>query len=455
LTRRPTCDPVPIRGSAAPFDLDPVRMRRELADPRFGPVTGIRRKSRAPFPMAEVRVLGAEYPGFGRASTFRQAEAVGFLESFERAASVPWQGVLTGVCRSELAGRAIEPTGLGTYTPGQRAAPGFWLRPYHEDAPMDWVPGHRLRDGRPLFVPAEIGFYRYTYQAESPQAAPTDRPARAVFNESSSGSALGASYEEAVLHSLLELAERDAFLISWHRAKPLPEIDPASVADPDCRMLLHMLRSRGYDPHLLVATADIPVPVVWALALRVDGTFPAALSAAGAGPEPVAAVRSALWELGQLVVGGQTLDRDTAGELLADPWSVRELDDHIRLNALPELVPRATRVLGGPSMTLADAFPDWPDRLVRSARGDVTGALEYVADLFATAGLDEIVVVDQTSPDHRDIGLAAVKAVVPGITPMCFGQAHQRLAGLPRLARALRSAEVDEAALPLDPHPFP
>lgn len=114
-----------------------------------------------------------------------------------------------------------------------------------------------------------------------------------------------------------------------------------------------------------------------------------------------------------------------------DPWLVEELEDHVRFSSIPETRDRALAGLGGPAVTLEDAFPDWPGRLERAAGGDVRGTLEFVSSLFADAGLGRIVVVDQTSREHADAGIAVARAVVPGIVPMCFGHAQQRLDGLP------------------------
>jgi ribosomal protein S12 methylthiotransferase accessory factor len=116
---------------------------------------------------------------------------------------------------------------------------------------------------------------------------------------------------------------------------------------------------------------------------------------------------------------------------------------------------RSTAALGGPEVTLDEAFPDWPDTVTREARGHVRGALEFVASRFADAGLRQLVLVDQTSQEHADAGIAVVKAVVPGSIPMCFGHAQQRLQAIPRLTAALVGTPMSRRAIPYDPHPFP
>ncbi|MBN0048022.1 YcaO-like family protein [Streptomyces actuosus] len=487
LRPRPSASSVPTR-AGAPFGMDADRMRAALADSGFGPAVRVSRDAHVPFAMSEVRLLGGSPAGHGRARTYGEAEAVAYLEAYERMAGYP-HGVapVTGRSPAELGERALDPARLGGYTDAQLAHPLSRVRPWDADTRMDWVWAHRLRDGRPLLVPADAGFYQYRY----PPREPGDRRLNHVL-ESSSGCALGSSYEEAALHSLLELAERDAFLLAWHRRRPLPEIDPATVRDPQSRLLLHMAGARGFEVRLLAATADIAVPVVWALALRRDGALPAAFSTAGGSPDPEAAVRAALWELAQLTETGLTWDPAAVEPMIADRCLVDDLMDHPRRNADPRLLPRVTEVLGGPVLPLTDAFPDWPGAYARAARGDVTRGLGFVAELYEAAGLPDVLLVDQTTPEHADAGLAVVKAVVPGIVPMCFGQVHQRFTGLRRLLDGLpdprpapapgdgagppRGIDVSAVAAPprpggphdgsgpagspvdldhLDPHPFP
>ncbi|MFD7731858.1 YcaO-like family protein [Kitasatospora phosalacinea] len=447
--RRPTAAEVPTRQGPAPFAMDPDRMRAAFADPRFGPVVRITRYSAGSFPMSEVDVLAGTPSGLGRGLRFREAEAVGMFEAMERQAGYPHAAtVVPWTTHRELGDRALDPATLGGYTDRQFASPSSKVRRWTADTPLDWVWARPPLGGEPRLVPAEVGFYRYGYRIR-PEAA---EDTRSAFLESSSGCALGGSFEEAALHSLLELAERDAFLQAWHLARPLPAVDPATVRDRQSRLLLKRAEEHGYDVHLLVATADIPVPAVWALAVRRDGGLPASFSTAGCHPDPEQAVRSALWELAQLVTGGLTWDPEPLEPLIDDPWQVEELVQHWRRYTFPELLPRVERVLGGPLLPLAEAFGGWPRPLVRAAGGDVTGALEYVLDLYRTAGLGTVLAVDQSTPDHAALGLSVVKCVVPGILPMCFGQAHQRLSGLDRLLSRL---DADPADLPLDPHPFP
>ena len=444
--RAPALGDDPLRSPATVLPLDREVMRRRLVDARFGPVIQVMRDTKAPFAMSNAVLPGAPSFGYGRALTFGGAEPVAILEAYERLGGQPGPGlILKGVPYQEVAGRAVDPAGLGGYTAEQYAHPASRVTPWAPDTPMDWAWGHDLESGERLLVPAEVAFFRY--RGKEQDGTPR---ARRHFEDCSSGCALGGSLTEATLHALLELHERDSFLLAWHRAAPLPRIDPASLADPLNRRLLDIIAAQGFEAHLLVATADIDLPSVWALAVNSSGGYPASYSAAGSGVDPEKAVRGALWELAQLVCEPPWWDRAKAERMRADPWLVGDIDDHIALYTLPQTLPRVTAALGGPLAGLREAFPGWPDCFVERAGGDVRGALDEVAARFRRAGLGQVVVVDQSTRDHLDLGLRVVKAVVPGIVPMCFGQAQQRLLGLDRLARVAPPGDV-----PYDPHPFP
>lgn len=459
LRHRPTAPGNPTRGVAGARLGTPDWLRDRLVDPRYGPVRAVMRESRTPFAMSMAIVPDASAMGHGRALTFAGAQPVAVLEAYERYGGFPFDApVLTDLAFTDIADHAVAPATLGRYTDEQLAHPTCRVTPFTDTTPMDWVWGNTLATGEPVLVPADIGFYQYEYRyrmARRAARAAGARRHRHYFHESSSGCAAGASFEEAALHALFELAERDAFLGVWHRASPLPAITTASVTDPAGRALIELIEARGYDVHLLVATRDIPLPVVWVLAVNRTGGFPASFTSAGSGAHPESAVRSGLQEVAQLVTNPIDWRRADIEPMLADPWRVEELEHHVHLYSLPETLPRTTAALGGPSTTLADAFPDWPGRLRRAAGGDVRAALRWVADRFSDAGMPQIVLVDQTSREHADNGIAVVKAVVPGIIPMCFGQAQQRLAGLPRLTAALAGTTQADRPIPYDPHPFP
>jgi ribosomal protein S12 methylthiotransferase accessory factor len=437
----------PLRTPPAVLTLTRSAIRDRLVSPKFGPVVQVMRDTTAPFAMSNAVLPGAPAMGYGRTLTFDSAEPLAVLEAYERLGGYPSPGIiLPGVPYRDVAEAALDPAALGTITPEQLAHPLCRLLPSDAGTPLDWTWGHLLGTREPRLVPAEIAFFLHR-----PLPATAGRR-RQYFEDCSSGCAVGGSHAEATLHALLELHERDAFLLAWHRAAPLSAIDLTAVTDPMSRRLLDLIDSHGYDAHLLVTTADIDLPAIWSLAVRRDGGYPAAFSAAAGGVDPERVIRGALWELAQQVVFPIAKSREQAESMAADPWLIEDIDDHIGVGALPEMLSRVTAALGGPVLTPAEAFPGWPGDFLRAAGGDIRGTLEQVAERFRRAGLNQVIVVDQSTRDHADLGLHAVKTVVPGIIAMNFGHPQQRLAGLERLARVLPPGS---GPVPYDPHPFP
>ena len=453
--------PLAVR-KADGFEMNHSVLRSKLVDYRYGPILHIMRESTAPFAMSDAILPDSRNVGYGRALRYSESEPIAILEAYERLGGFPHNKKI--VFNRSFASLdhdiAINPDSLGRYSKQQLEHPSSRILPYSPDAPMDWVWGHDI-DGMPRLVPVEVGFYLYDYRfrldyhGARRYSGPSYR--RSYFEESSSGCAVGSSYEEAALHSLLELNERDAFLLAWHRGTPLPEIEYSNICDIDIELMINFIRSRGYEVHLLDITSDTNIPAIWSLALDLTKRQCSTLSAAASSPDPVEAVRSALWELTQIV--GQQIDYDPiiARKFLEDPWRIELLDHHVQLYSLPEARNRVEQCAHGPKIDLKDAFSTWPSAFIETANGDVCNSLNVVADCFSHAGMSDIILIDQSTRDHTDLGLSSVKAVVPGVVPMCFGYAEQRVLGIPRLDNALRSScrEVDFDRAPYDPHPFP
>ncbi|MEV6737209.1 YcaO-like family protein [Streptomyces sp. NPDC051104] len=441
---------VDLRQAEGP-DLTLPTLRQALFDTRYGPVVGIQ-----PVPDSPASLVAAVHArhhaakdtaGYGRGRTMAAAARLALLERLERAGSEALVRAAEPLRASfrELPGRALDPRRLGHLTVEQYAHPACRVDPFDEEAPLRWIPARVWGSAERSWVPLEAGSYHVP-----PEPMPGKRWGRVLY-ESSNGCALGASLDEAALHALLEVAERDAFLLTWWAARPVPRIDWSSVADDTSQALRAAMRRVGYEVHLCVITQDVPIPAVWALALNPASGDKYSLTTAAAHPDPLTAIRAAVTELAPLVLGNLVVpDRSAALRLREDPWNVTDLDHHIQWYSVPESRVAFEPFLSTTPVPLADAFPDQPARRTQT----LEAACADMRDRFRAAGLDEILVVDQTGLEHRRTGLHAVRVVVPGATPLCFGFANQRVFGLPRLEPLLGAPG---APLPdrISVHPFP
>ena len=89
---------------------------------------------------------------------------------------------------------------------------------------------------------------------------------------------------------------------------------------------------------------------------------------------------------------------------------------------------------------------------------DLRDDLECLINFYLKGGR-EIIVVDQTAPEHLPCGLRCVKVLMPGMLPMTFGQQNRRISGFERLHQlpftlGYQSHPLTDAEINPHPHPF-
>ncbi|GHJ47290.1 hypothetical protein Cs7R123_46320 [Catellatospora sp. TT07R-123] len=383
----------------------------------------------------------------GQSTGYAASACLAYLEGLERYAGTHRRRNVAPVVAAyrDVADRALHPDRCGTY-PEHVYDTDPILRRFDPDRPIPWVWGHNLHTGQPVLVPRRLCFYS--------SAADGDTFALS----SSSGCATGSCLEEAALFGLLELVERDAFLLAWYGGLRLPRIDP-DTCGPAVRDMVARAELQGYRILAFDNRIDLDIPVVTSLAVRHDGG-PGLLSfAAAAHLDPRQAVAAALAEsLTYIPHQPATVHRRRAElEAMADDYTlVQRLPDHAALFGLPRMAGHAATYLDDrPTLPLGDAYTGYRP----PGTGDLLDDLRAVLDTLRRRGL-EAVLVDQTTPEQEAVGLRSVCAMVPGLLPIDFGWTRQRAPHLPRLRTAARTAglapaDLTDADLRLVPHPFP
>ncbi|HEY0494634.1 MAG TPA: YcaO-like family protein [Kutzneria sp.] len=403
-----------------------------------------------PVPTAQVSLPlgnGVQEPGVGRGLSFSASRRTAVLEGLERLTGFyqqPSDGAVEASL-AELGDRAIDPRTLGYHADADYARDGFPFAPLATDERIRWVPVTPVGDGPGRYLPEAALSWVYRPGARKP-----------FFYDTSNGFALGQSHEEATLHGLLEIVERDAFLLTWHRKLLLPELTLGS-ADREVEDLMRRIEVvTGFHVRLFWATLDIEIPVVLALAQRDATSGPCTLVSTGASLYPRAAAESAIYEVAARVASIRHMfDDDPAhGQRLAQDFALlRSMEDHSLLGALPS------------SREWFDFLTE-PDRpeiglTAVAAAAPVFGSLEQDLDHLRAkieAVGSHVYAADVTTPELRWRGLVCTRSFVPGCLPMTFGHGNRRLAGLPRLHSPSLpcSSALPPGKDPTDvpPHPF-
>ncbi|WP_283133921.1 TOMM precursor leader peptide-binding protein [Rhizohabitans arisaemae] len=394
--------------------------------------------------------------GFGRELDFHTAQVTAIAEALERYAGTRPGGKRTVVRGSyrELADRALDPKSLGLYPDSRYDVPGFPFTRYHDDLVVPWVWGYSFRRGEPILVPECCAYYRLR------SLDPTYRP---FVYEISNGCAIGGCLEEAILHGILELAERDAFLLTWYARLPVRPLDLDSARDRRIPLMAERLRRiTGAKAYAFDTTTEHGVPSVWAMAIRPgdDESLPKAVCAAASGFDPERAVANALLEIAPLVewrAEGYADELPRVRRMLTNPDEVRSMHDHSLVNGHPAAFSRFSFLFDGDRtpMPIEESFAG----AFRPRNDDLSVDLTATVARYLDRGQD-VVVVDQTTPEQALGGFACVKVLIPGLLPMTFGHRARRIDGIPRLLETPHLLGYTEAPLRpedvnTDPHPFP
>jgi len=405
-----------------------------------------------------LRQPGRTELGSGRTRSYRTSELIAMLEAIER-----WGGLHAGgknlvvqASYAELAGRALDPRTLGVHPAQSYQLPGFAFRPFDQQQVCQWTWGYSFARQAPILVPETCAYYGSLHRTPA-----EDRP---FVYEISNGCALGGCLEEAILYGILEVAERDAFLMTWYGRMPVPRLDLSSAADPAIPLQAAAITAEtGYHVQVYDTTLEQGIPCVWTMAISPtdgDPNQPRMVCAAGSHPDTERAIVNALSELGPILTEMITRfpqDADKARQMVTDPTLVATMHDHSTIYGAPQAFDRLDFLTTGTNVhSLAD---------VRARRHGMFGHADLTDDLnealgrYLNSGLD-VIVVDQTTDEHRAGGFACVKVLIPGTVPMTFGYHNRRIDGLPRLYNiphrlGYRSHTLLHHELNPHPHPFP
>ena len=430
-------------------DLDQTLVRNYL-DPRTGLLNGKMYDFTPPFAdvIVNLPLFGGDEGVAGRTHSYKVSELTAILEGLERSCGISPRGKRTAVYDSyrNLEDLALNPLKAGVHADEQYERPHFPFKKFNPDIPMNWVWGYSFLQERPILVPELLAYYSLGC-------------GNGFVYETSNGCALGGSLEEAIFYGILEVVERDSFLMAWYGQLALPRLDPSSSNDSELQLMIDRIRTvAGYDLLLYNATMEHGIPSVWAMAKNRKKKGLNIICAAGANPDPVRAVKSAVHELAGMM---GTMDDDFEAnktklrQMLLDSSLVGKMDDHGMLYGLPEAEERLSFLLdeNRPLRTFSEEFKRG------RKHADLAEDLKDLLQALHRQNLD-VIVVDQTTSEIKRSGLHCVKVLIPGMLPMTFGHHLTRVKGLKRVLEVPMKLGYEKEPLTVDklnqhPHPFP
>jgi ribosomal protein S12 methylthiotransferase accessory factor len=382
---------------------------------------------------------GVEIYAGGNDLDRRQARAAALGEALDRLASSPPQvGNLTVGRYGELGDQAVDPRLFDLFHDDIRARADFPYGPIDAETELSWVWSWSLGEARPKLVPAARVFLPLDtgLAGDMPDAGNV------------SGAATNSTPESAILAGLLEVIERDTFMIAWSNRLPMTGVTIDATTDWNVGRYVSAFNRVGIEVRCSTITIDWDVPLAVALARSERLGDPAVVVSAAAATDLATACSRALKELSANLAFVRNLLRGQPELPSPDPRLVRTPEAHALLYANPDM----TRHLE------TWWAPDKSAPLIASEVGGDQGHLRAVVDRVMRHDND-VLAVNLTLPGLAERGLWTYKTLVPGAYPMNFDSMWPQLGGK-RLINAPVEAGVTTHPLTLEdlnpvPHPFP
>lgn len=370
----------------------------------------------------------------GSGLSWEQARTRAIGEAAERyCAAVYDEHTLLLDCFDNLKSFAINPTEFALFSDKQYQEKDFPFCPFTGQTRINWTWGYSVVRRAPVLVPAAFVFRPYwPVGGETPIGLPP-----------STGLACGDSFGAAALSGLYEVVERDAIMIMWMNRLPAPRL-PLSLYSAS--LPADWLQNSDFHLSVHDITTDIGIPTRFCLAIDKRQERPFVSCGASTRFRSEAALEKAIVEALHVNEAVRlAVDTQPPFDHEPDYRDVKVLEDHLLLFSHPQMLPALDFLLNA------------------GKRDGATNSLPSLAGLsqgwaaLQNLGLD-LILVDLTLPELAKAGFFVVRALIPGLIPLTFGQQFvckggERLYRVPVALGYTNGPTREEALNPL-PHPF-
>lgn len=385
-----------------------------------------------------------EHHGFGISALPERAIIKAVGECIERYCAFPpdhRELVFGNPASARAICNAVEPEQFALFSPAQYADPALpFDRPDSQRA-LHWTQGISLRSGEPMLVPASFVYIPYGPQYTA--YPPEPRLAKPI----STGLACGPTYSAAVYRGLLEVVERDAFMLSWRYERSMPTLDTTAFQGTLTRALLHAIDELPVQLVVKLATVDIGVSVVLVMLTAKTPSYPLFAMGAGADFDTEHALVQALEEALLCHIG---LGRVESPQEVDEAAELARGVNSVAMNGLAHARDASLQAL---RRCLVEPSSQASGQSIAPRQGNLGDLVDELGD----KGYDSIA-VDLTPPDVDAAGFKVVRVLVPGLQPLDVDR-HWPYLGTERSKTAFQTLGGGQAprpgpAIPRMPHPF-
>lgn len=329
----------------------------------------------------------------GKGATVEQARASAMMEGFERYSAEKQdidQEKISISAYNEIKNDSI-------LNPRDLLLPKSFENQNIEMQKLEWIEAEEIISESPILVPANAVFHPYIPNREIKPSA------MAMFKGNTNGLASGNVIEEAVLHGIFEVVERDAWSIFELTKRNKKQIDLDTIENETVSELVEKFTSQGIKIKLMDITADLKIPTIVASA---DDTVlkDAALLTLGVGthlnPE-IAAIRA----LSEVAQSRATQIHGTREDTVRADFMRKAGYENMKRTNKDYFVEEDEKI----------NLSDIENKITGSIKRDIEVSIEEVQK----AGLDKVIYYDLT---REEIGVNVARVIIPKAELYCLDE---------------------------------
>ena len=329
----------------------------------------------------------------GKGATVEQARASAMMEGFERYSAEKQdidQEKISISAYNEIKNESV-------LNPNDRLLPKSFENQNIEMQKLEWIEAEEIISESPILVPANAVFHPYIPNREIKPCA------MAMFKGNTNGLASGNVIEEAVLHGIFEVVERDAWSIFELTKRNKKQIDLDTIENDTVSELVEKFTEQGIKIKLMDITADLKIPTIVASA---DDTVlkDAALLTLGVGthlnPE-IAAIRA----LSEVAQSRATQIHGTREDTVRADFMRKAGYENMKRTNKDYFVEEDEKI----------NLSDIENKITGSIKKDIEVSIEEVQK----AGLDKVIYYDLT---REEIGVNVARVIIPKAELYCLDE---------------------------------
>lgn len=405
----------------------------------------------------EGQVGKRSFDSYGRQSDFRTSYYTAILEGLERIHGIaPFTSSNCYKSEKELSSNNQEFLSLIqflNYSSEEMNNPSFNFDIYSETEKINWVKAKHLNTNETYLVPEQMVYFSTELLKKQ----------KRFLYESSNGMAIGSSVEEATLSGLLEVIERDSFLVHWYLKKsPIKLTKLEELNSQKINMMLKYLKDFGYYTHVFDITLDSGIPSIWILLEQMDKSNNQKIcfyTAGGSSFNFVTAIETALIEAATSIkVYNHYLKnkyKEQSLSIYIDNFSkVNKLEDHIFLYSSNKMRDELSFAIYTEKIEQSKQRAlKYKKKVELDFKGDTQKDILNNVLKKIQKNHPDVFVSRLTSSSLSNIGLECVKVMIPSMQNISFGHQYKNINS--RRLHQIAGSNYDINQHNRTPHPFP